>query len=136
MTGWAVNQRVLRFFRDFDNWNYEAMAAAFVPEGTWDRNGRILKGRPAIVTELSARPAQQVVRHVISNLVVDADGQSSAAATFLVIAYRHLGAREPVTPPVIRQPLMLLDGKAQLSCVDGAWYFENQALRRVFEFQE
>ena len=134
MSGWDIEQRLIAFFRDFDHWRYERMADAFVPHGTWDRNGLVLQGHEAIVAELQRRPEQQVVRHLLSNIVVDGEGKDTASATFIVTAYRHMGEREPAQAPVLDGPLMLLDATAQLRRVEGTWMFEHQSLRRVFTF--
>lgn len=135
MNGWDISQRLAAFFRDFDHWHYERMADTFLPHGTWDRNGLVLQGREAIVAELRRRPEQQVVRHLLSNIVVDEDGKDAASANFIVTAYRHMGEREPAKAPVLDGPLMLLDATAQLRRVDGSWMFEHQSLRRVFTFE-
>jgi len=138
-TGWAVSQSVLRFYLDFDNWRYDRMAQAFLPTGTWDRNGLLLRGREAIVDELSRRPRTAAVRHVITNIVVapaasPPSGVPCCGASFYVTAYRSPHAQAGGEPPVIKSPYLILEGTAELRLHEGRWRFTHQSLKRLFEF--
>lgn len=59
---------IVAFSHYLDHDNYEALAALFVPEGSWTRNGVRLEGRAQILAALQQRPSQQVSRHITTNI--------------------------------------------------------------------
>jgi hypothetical protein len=90
-----LTQRLHAFFSHLDERHYEALAAMFLPDGRWLRQGRWFQGRAAIVQALQARPATMRVRHVISNVHVAADGAGVAKVDAYMTAYRQLEGQAP-----------------------------------------
>lgn len=78
-------RRVLDFYAAFDRGDYRAMARMFTAEGVWHRAGKALSGA-GIVTELERRPASQRVRHIVTNVRVDALDADHAQADFCITA--------------------------------------------------
>ncbi|MDP3317405.1 MAG: nuclear transport factor 2 family protein [Devosia sp.] len=133
--GWDVSQRVLGFFLDFDNSRYDRMAQAFTPDGVWDRSGLQLRGREAIVAEMSRRPASAEVRHVITNLIVTAQDAGHAQVSFYNTSFRYDDGTRPVKAPRIKTPFLVVLGEGRLVLSGEDWLFEHQSAKRLFEFE-
>lgn len=130
---WDCSQLMLRFYDAFDAWDYAGMAALFAPDGVWQRAGKTLAGREAIVAELQQRPTTQVVRHVLSNLLVTAANADQAQARFYITVYRHDGGTARSIPAPLQAPAMLLVVNARLVRHSEGWRILHQAMAREFE---
>ncbi|MBS0426350.1 MAG: nuclear transport factor 2 family protein [Proteobacteria bacterium] len=129
---WDCAQVLLRFYDAFDAWDYPCMVALCTDDVVWHRAGKVLAGRPAIVAELELRPANQTIRHVVTNLLVDVRGVSKADARFYLTAYRYQGAGQPSVPAPMQLPALLLIVTARLVSKHGIWRIAEQVMRREF----
>jgi hypothetical protein len=130
---WDCAQVLLRFFDAFDGWNYDGMAALFAPEGVWHRAGKALAGRDAIVTEMHRRSTTQVIRHVVTNLIVDVMDTDHAEARLYLTAYRHDAGEPRATPAPMKVPAMLLVVSAGLIKTSDGWQVLQMTMQREFE---
>ena len=124
-----LTQQLHAFFESLDENRYEALLASFAPDARWLRQGRWLEGHAAIRAALQARPATTRVRHVISNLQVEAEQDGEVALRCYLTALRQVG---DAAPALFRLNLV--------SCVyrreaDG-WLLVEQQLVPEFEFQD
>jgi hypothetical protein len=64
---------------------YDESAALFAEDGTWVRGGNPTVGRAAIRAALDKRPADQISRHVVSNVTITVtdDDTAEGAAYFM-----------------------------------------------------
>jgi SnoaL-like domain len=87
----------LDFFRALDAREHEAAAALIVPGGVWERQGKLLEGRPAILAGLEQRPSSRATCHIITNLSVDIVGPGHAFVHFYLTAYEgaQVGSETP-----------------------------------------
>lgn len=130
---WDCGQVLLRFYDAFDAWDYDGMAALFTEDGVWHRAGKALKGREAIVAEMHRRPTTQVIRHVVTNLIVDVDDAEHAKARLYLTAYRHDDGETRVVPAPMRGPVLLLVVDADLVRTTEGWRIVRQTMSREFE---
>ena len=131
---WDCTQLLYRFYYWFDEFRYEDMAALFVPDGVWHRAGKALRGREQILAALHERSTTQRVRHVITNVLVDAIDSVTAKVVLYLTAYQHdTGARIEM-PPKIPSPSLLLVVTATLVRTDAGWRIAEQTMKREFEF--
>ncbi|PZQ78103.1 MAG: hypothetical protein DI563_01365 [Variovorax paradoxus] len=130
---WDCGQVLLRFYDAFDAWDYDGMAAQFIEDGVWHRAGKALKGREAIVAELHRRPTTQVIRHVVTNLIVDVQDADHAQARLYLTAYRHDAGEPRVVPAPMRGPALLLVVTAKLMRSTEGWLIVQQTMSREFE---
>jgi len=123
-----LTQRLNAFFNHLDERRYEELAAMFLPEGRWLRQGRWFEGRPAIVGALQARPATMRVRHIISNVLVTRRSEDEADVQAYMTAYRQL---ENQAPSLFSFNLVgnVFHRHA------GRWMLAEQQLVREFEFE-
>ncbi|MBB3180832.1 nuclear transport factor 2 family protein [Variovorax sp. Sphag1AA] len=126
-------QTLLRFYDAFDAWDYEGMAALFTPDGVWHRAGKALRGRQAIIAEMHRRPTSQVIRHVVTNLIVDAQDAVHANARLYLTVYRHDAGERRVVPAPLQGPALVLVVTAKLQRLSEGWRIAEQTMNREFE---
>lgn len=123
-----LTQRLHAFFIHLDERRYEELAAMFLPQGRWLRQGRWLDGRGAILAALRERPATMRVRHLISNVVVTRRSADEADVQAYLTAYRQLEGQ----PPALFS-INLVGNVFRRQ--DGRWLLAEQQLVREFEFE-
>ena len=126
-----LTQRLHAFFSDLDERRYDHVVSLFLPDGRWLRQGRWLEGRSAVRAALEARPASMKVRHVITNVVVHADGREAAEAQVdaYMTAYRQL---EGGAPSLFRLNLVSNVFRQH----GGEWLLAEQQLLPEFDFPQ
>lgn len=123
-----LTQALHRFFSHLDERRYEDLAALFLPEARWLRQGQWLEGRQAILGAMAARPASVRVRHIISNILVTRRCGSDAEVEAYLTAYRQ---REGERPTLFS--INLVGNVFRRDA--GAWRLAEQRLVREFEFE-
>ena len=96
---WDCQQAVTRFYHYLDNRRYEDLANLFTPDGVWHRQGKKLEGRAAIMAALEMRPASLIIRHAVSNVVVDISDENTAEANAYITISAHNTKGEPLDGP-------------------------------------
>ena len=125
---------LIQFYHSFDEWDYEAMLQLCTPDCLWHRSGKDLYGHEAILQELQKRTTTQVVRHVLTNILVHAHGAERASLKCLMTAYRYDDGIKPVSAPLIERPILLLVVTADLVPRKEQWVIHRQIMRREFRF--
>ncbi|MDQ2762760.1 MAG: nuclear transport factor 2 family protein, partial [Pseudomonadota bacterium] len=110
--------------------------ALCTPDVTWLRAGKMLAGRAAIVAELKPRSTTQVVRHLLTNILVDVRDAGHADLKCLLTAYRHDTGEKPAVAPTIRMPILLLVVTARLIREGDCWLIAEQVMKREFVFED
>lgn len=130
---WDCQRVMLRFYDEFDRGDYAAMVEMFAPGGVWHRAGKAL-AKDQIAAELELRPARQRVRHVLSNILVEARDHDHADLRCYLTAYRNPDIDRPQQQQRLRAPYLFLQVTASLERHSGRWYLKEQVMRREFEF--
>lgn len=94
-----IERTIYRFFLFLDERRYGDIAALMASDGVWHRQGKALRGPGDVMEALKLRPAGATTRHLITNVIVDVTGETSADATFYLAVFFH-GADAPPTLPV------------------------------------
>lgn len=123
---------VLSVYRHLDDFDYARLVEHFAADGVWQREGRELTGHAQILANLEARPRNQVVRHLITNLIVDVEPPSGARASGYNTAYRALNVSPDALPAEIAAPLGLWVLQASLTSFRDVWLITD--LRQVQQF--
>jgi hypothetical protein len=92
-----------RFYRYLDDRNDDGLAALFSSGGVWLRQGKTLSGHEQIMAALQARSPTLLVRHLVTNVVVDMlDPRTAAVSAYLVVVVlRHDNGAELARPVAI-----------------------------------
>jgi hypothetical protein len=77
----------LRFFRALDTFDVATAADAMAPDGVWDRQGKLLEGRGAIVEALEQRSRARATCHIITNITTEVAGPDRAFVRFYLTTY-------------------------------------------------
>lgn len=98
-----------RLCRHLDEGDYPSLAALFVPDGRWLRQGAWLEGRGAIAAALSLRPATRVTRHLVSNAHASMETDTELRVSACMTAYRCDPERATAGPQRIHGPFSISD---------------------------
>lgn len=131
---WDCCATLTRFYDLFDRWDYPGMTALFMPNGLWHRAGKVLAGRSAILEEMSHRPTNQKVRHVLSNLLVDVVDERHAVLRGYITVYRKAGCDARDQEVAIEAPSLLVLVDAALERCGNHWLIARQVMQREFVF--
>lgn len=123
-----LTQCLYALFSHLDERRYAALAAMFLPDGRWLRQGRWLEGRGAILDALNARPGSMRVRHAISNVLVAGTSATGMRVEAYMTAYRQLEGQ----PPSLFSLNLVTN---TFRHTDGQWMLAEQQLVRDFEFE-
>lgn len=82
----ACRDVVERSARCVDDGDADGIAALFAPDGVLQRSGgAALQGCEAIRASYAARPADRITRHLVTNTVVDLDGNTAHARSCVLL---------------------------------------------------
>lgn len=126
----ACERLALASYSLMDQGRYDATAALFAEDAVWVRGGVPVEGRAAIRAALDKRPAGDVSRHLVTNVVVEVTGPDAATATACFIPLR--GKRRDdgtVAMPAITQ---VGDLTFQFRRTDAGWRIAHLQPRMMF----
>lgn len=118
------------FAYHLDHKEYDALAALFVPDGTFVRTGVRLEGRERILATMRQRPADQFTRHVTTNFHFTHVEDDLARGVFYNLSYF---AFTPAKPPFAYEPqrMMLLDFIDTYTRTPEGWRFLERDARAL-----
>lgn len=99
---------------------YDTLIDLMAEDGVWHRQGKALT-RATIPQAMMERSVTMLIRHVVSNLIVD--GEETVEATFLLTVYRNDSGEVPSGPLPLEGPVQIGDCTATLVRVGGGWRF-------------
>jgi hypothetical protein len=118
----ATSSILCRLFHSLDQGEYDALGKCFATSGTWERQGKILRGRAEIIEALAARAATLHTIHIIQNFLIDETSDLGAAVSFYLTVYRHDSASPPPYP--VPSPAAVGLCKARFRKDENAWQIE------------
>lgn len=129
----AVAAALTRFYHYLDRSEYGGCVACFAQDGRWRRLGVLHSGRDAIARVLEARPETIVVRHILSNLLIDIETADQARVAAYVTVYGHNFAGGPPTLPApLNPPLGIYSLDVMMSQTKDAWLITNIEMSAQF----
>ena len=106
----AVQQLIYGYWNAMDRRDYPAVLDCLTDDVEW-RASSSCEGRAAVAKALEQRPANLVVRHFISNLVVEG-GDDRREAFFLIAAFARVVDDGDVAPYPTDAPQVIGDVRA------------------------
>jgi SnoaL-like protein len=94
----ATSSILSRLFHSLDRSEYGVLVECFAASGTWERQGKILRGRAEILDSLAARATTLHTIHLVQNFLIDEVSDHEAAIRFYLTVYRHDSASPPPYP--------------------------------------
>ncbi|KXU29421.1 hypothetical protein A0J57_18595 [Sphingobium sp. 22B] len=126
----AAQQLILRYWNALDRRDYPAMLDLLTEDVEW-KVSAMCEGRAAVAAELEKRPSNMVVRHIISNIVVD-DAPEGQEVFFLLTAFGRLTEDGDKPPYPLELPQILGDIRATVVERDGQLRISRIAASPVF----
>jgi 3-phenylpropionate/cinnamic acid dioxygenase small subunit len=112
---WAIGRVLARYCRYLDDQRYDEVVALFAPEGVLDSMGTRAEGREAIrafFPESESTGGRPSAMHVLSNPVIDVDGDTARAESDWVMIQRdEAGVTGIVLAGRYRDVLARIDGQ-------------------------
>lgn len=98
----ACQRLVVAAYSLMDQGRYEETAALFTDDAVWVRGGKPVTGRAAILAALHQRPATDLSRHIITNILVtlSSDKEGTATATFMPLRGARREDGSVAMPPI------------------------------------
>lgn len=123
-----------RFFYYLDEFRYDDLVALMPEEGTWFRQGQLLKGRRQILDALNERSRTQRIRHIITNAVVDLAEPGKASGIAYLTVFKFDDGSELKRPPTIDAPFRMSLVQVRFAQIGGEWKIAEQQITPQFEF--
>ena len=116
-----------------DHHECELSADLFTADGSWTRGGTPYKGRAAILSSFNGA-AGQILRHFVTNTVIDILDDSHAEAVSYYLLYRYVpDASVPKSPMPLGMPFSLGEWHDKfVKTIDG-WRIAHREVRRLFQ---
>lgn len=93
----------VRYYHLIDRDRFREAADMFTPDGTFTRAGKTMVGPEEVLVGLNERAAGAVIRHLVSNLVVDVISADRADVRYDLSVFIQKGAADggkPGVPPM------------------------------------
>jgi hypothetical protein len=123
-----------RFFYYLDEFRYEDLVALMPEDGTWFRQGQLLRGRGQILATLNERSRTQRIRHIITNTVVDVAEPGKAVGTAYLTVYKFDDGTELKRSPTIEGPFRISLVQVKFTKASDKWLIAEQHIAPQFEF--
>lgn len=127
----ACERLAIASYSLMDHGRYEEAAALFTVDGVWVRGGVPCEGREAILASLNLRPASDISRHVVTNVVVTRLSPAEAEATALFVPLRGRADGRGIVPLVA--PGIVGDLAFRFRREEGEWLIAELRPRPLFQ---
>jgi SnoaL-like domain len=87
-----------RFYRYLDDRNDDGLTDLFLEDGVWLRQENALTGHAQILALLKSRSPTLLVRHFVTNVMVNMSDRSTAEVSAYLIVIRHDNASDSPKP--------------------------------------
>jgi hypothetical protein len=129
----ACQRLVYSYANLLDAYEYDRFMELWADDGEWVVYGKSSRGSEAIRATLAARPSRSIVRHLVSNLVVDVESPDRASGRCYAIAYRADGFLG-VQPAPLTLPRFLVDYRDEfVRDPKRGWLFSRRDIISVLE---
>lgn len=132
---WDCTRTLTGFINALDAGDYETMAGLMAENGVWVRPGGDATGPAGLLEAMKERPRDLIVRHVISNVLIEVlDDDNATGITYLTV-YRHHGPPPENGPARLDGAHMVGVSYNRLVRESGAWKIDEKRTCRIFDAQ-
>jgi hypothetical protein len=126
----ACERLVLRFHALVDAGDYPPIVALFAADAWWFHRTGVFEGHGQIRRYVEAKSAWPVIRHVLSNILIEVVDADHAAGTAYVTVYYG----EPIDegPPPLAAPVLGVQYDDHFVRSADGWRFASRQTRQVF----
>ena len=130
---WDCARVLTGFINALDAGDYETMAGLMAEKGVWSRPGGDAIGPDGLLRAMKDRPRDLIVRHVISNVLIEAIDEDNATGTTYLTVYRHRGPPPENGPAPVTGTHMVGVSHNRLVRESGRWKIGEKRTTRLFE---
>lgn len=128
---WDAAKTIARLFHCLDDGDYDGVAAQFAQDGLWVRMGKNLVGPDAVRAAMAARPPILKTRHLVTNVLADAQPDGSVAARYTITVFDALHDADGPAPLLL--PSAIFATQDRLVSTDAGWRFASRQPILVFK---
>lgn len=130
---WDCTRTLTGFINALDAGDYETMAGLMAQNGVWMRPGGDATGPAGLLEAMKDRPRDLIVRHVISNVLIEVIDEDNATGITYLTVYRHHGPPPQDGPARLAGIHMVGVSYNRLVRESGAWKISEKRTSRTFE---
>lgn len=130
---WDCTRTLTRFINALDGGDYETMAGLMAEEGVWMRPGGDAVGPDGLLQAMRDRPRDLIVRHVISNVLIEVIDERNATGLTYLTVYRHRGPPPENSPARLAGVHMVGVSYNRLVHEAGGWKISEKRTSRTFD---
>ena len=128
---------MVRMGHHLDSGRFEEFVDYFTADAEWRRRGKQLKGREAILAQLHKRSPTLILRHVLTNFVVNVHDMDHAHCQAYMLGFRYDSGEVSNTPPPFRDANRALwIYHDDLVRTEAGWKVSRRSAERIFEDPE
>lgn len=128
---------MVRMGHYLDSGRFEEFVDYFTDDAEWHRRGRELKGRESILAQIRRRSPTLIIRHVLTNFVVDVHDRDHAHCQAYMLGFRYDNGQKSAAPPPFRDANRALwiyhDDMVR---TDAGWKVARRSAERILEDPE
>ena len=130
---WDCTRTLTRFINALDAGDYETMAGLMAENGVWLRPGGDAIGPAGLLEAMRDRPRDLIIRHVISNVLVEVIDEDNATGITYLTVYRHRGPAPQDGPAPVSGVHMVGVSHNRLVRESGGWRISEKRTSRTFD---
>lgn len=117
-------QRLCTAFHVYvDTYQHSHIVSLFTPDAVWLHKSGLLKGRDAITDYLGSKSTFPLVRHLVTNVLIDVtDNDTATGVAYVTVFYAE--PREDA--PLFQAPIVLATYNDTFSRTDDGWRFSSR----------
>lgn len=130
---WEIQDVIIRMVRHLDLGDIEAFASYFTEDGSWTRRGKTSNSRQEIIDSTRAvRQETLVLRHVLTNFIVDFEDENNAKASCYMSGARTDSGETPEFPVPFTDQAIWEYEDTFVKTSDG-WRVKNRIAKPIFQ---
>lgn len=130
---WDCTRTLTRFINALDAGDYETMAGLMAENGVWVRPGGDATGPAGLLEAMQDRPRGLIVRHVVSNVLIEVIDEDNATGITYLTVYRHHGPPPEKGPARLAGAHMVGVSYNRLVRESGGWRISEKRTSRTFD---
>jgi hypothetical protein len=119
----ACQRLCMAFHVHVDAYQNNDIVALFAEDAVWHHKSGLLKGHGDIAAYLNSKSTYPIVRHLVTNVLIDVEDPNSASG----VAYVTVFYAEPGKgAPLLQEPIVLATYYDTFTCTDNGWRFASR----------
>lgn len=120
----ACQRLCIAFHVNVDAYRHDHIVALFVADATWHHKSGLLEGQEAIASYLEGKSTYPLVRHLVTNVLIDvADADNASGVAYVTVFYAEPA---PGLPPLLQVPTVLATYHDTFRRTDEGWRFASR----------